>query len=55
MVKLYDIHDRVILSKHLDVRSTKQIIDVNQLNTGIHIVELTTVDGNRRTQKLIIN
>ena len=52
--KLYDLHGRVILTKNLDFNSIKQIINVSHLNTGIYIVELETVYGNKRIQKLII-
>ncbi|WP_458626525.1 PQQ-dependent sugar dehydrogenase [Winogradskyella sp. PC D3.3] len=51
---LYDIHGRVILSTVLDGTSTQQSIDVHHLNTGIYIVELETISGAKRTQKLII-
>ncbi|SDH65016.1 T9SS type A sorting domain-containing protein [Winogradskyella thalassocola] len=51
---LYDIHGHCILKNDLDVRSVKQSVDVSHLSTGIYIVELETVFGNRRIQKLII-
>lgn len=51
---LYDIHGRIILTKELDIRSTYQSIDVSHLSTGIYIVELETISGGKRIQKLII-
>ncbi|WP_400078679.1 PQQ-dependent sugar dehydrogenase [Winogradskyella sp. R77965] len=53
-IKLYDIHGRVILSRALDTSRTRQVIDVNQFNDGIYIIELFSVAGEKRTQKLVI-
>ena len=55
LFKLYDIHGRVILTKDLEVSSMQQAINVSHLDTGIYIVELQSVSGERRIQKLIIN
>ncbi|WP_179353850.1 PQQ-dependent sugar dehydrogenase [Winogradskyella vidalii] len=55
LFKLYDIHGRVILTQNLEVNTTQQTIAVSHLNTGIYIVELNSVSGERRIQKLVIN
>ncbi|WP_299123086.1 PQQ-dependent sugar dehydrogenase [uncultured Winogradskyella sp.] len=53
-IKLYDIHGRVILTKRLDIDSTRQATSVSHLSDGIYVVELVGDTGEKRTQKLVI-
>jgi uncharacterized repeat protein (TIGR03806 family) len=53
-IKLYDIHGRVLITKNLNVTSTRHTIDVNHLNDGVYIIELVSDSGHRHTQKLVV-
>ncbi|WP_407557527.1 fibronectin type III domain-containing protein [Winogradskyella sp. 4-2091] len=51
---LYDLHGRLILNGNLNSRSSEQSIGVNNLTTGIYILELNSDSGSKRIQKLVI-
>lgn len=50
---LYDIQGRLVLNKKLDQSLSTQSIDISSMSTGVYIIKVSSISGNK-TQKLII-
>jgi hypothetical protein len=44
-VEFHDIEGKVILTNHLFISSSKQILDISNLNSGIYFVKILTTQG----------
>ena len=53
--RLYDINGRMILNNSLNSASTKQVINVEHLTSGVYIIEITSNKNRKRVQKLVVN
>tara|TARA_B100001971_G_C17982351_1_gene428054 strand:- start:229 stop:747 length:519 start_codon:yes stop_codon:yes gene_type:complete len=52
--KLYDLNGRLILSKDLNPKSNNQVIDVDNVSTGVFILQLENSGNEKVTKKIII-
>ncbi|WP_179344964.1 fibronectin type III domain-containing protein [Winogradskyella ursingii] len=51
---IYDINGRVLRTKDLNAFETKQIIEVNNLSSGIYIVQINNGINEKRIQKIVL-
>ena len=54
VANIYDIQGRLVASKALNYNETLNTIDVNALQTGVYMVQLSN-SNQIRTEKVIIN